>query len=154
VNRTNLGVPYCIHGIHNHTLNNSQGGPGTGKSKTIIESIIACHQTSRGNNFHFLCLAPSDTAADLFVERLSDVFPVSEMYRMNSYTREAKGVPPIVEKYSSFDRRMGVYDMDSIERILKYKVVIATMQTASYLFSMGVQRGHFTHFFVGTLFDL
>jgi len=151
VNRTNVGVPYIIHGIHNCTIYNSQGGPGSGKTKTMIESIIACHKTSRGTQFHFLCLAPSNTAADLFVERLSLVFPRSEMYRMNAHTREKTGVLPEVEKYSSFDEKMGVYDLESLEKILKYKVVIATLQTASYLYGMGVQRGHFSHYFIGTI---
>jgi hypothetical protein len=66
------------------------------------------------------------------------------MHRLNAYTRPSEIMLESVKKYSTL--RDGVFELLSVDKIMKYKVIVSTMQSASYLYGMGVPRGHFTVF--------
>ncbi|KAJ3091711.1 hypothetical protein HK102_013708 [Quaeritorhiza haematococci] len=135
------------------------GPPGTGKTKTLVECIIqTCyHHISRSakgyrEKLHMLALAPSNSAADQLVERLSNVFPPSTMFRLNAYKRDVTTVSPLVEKYSRRSSGSGgkepVYEIPTREEMMRYTVVVSTCVSSGLIYALGVPKGHFTHFFV------
>ncbi|KAJ3035188.1 hypothetical protein HDV00_004257 [Rhizophlyctis rosea] len=126
------------------------GPPGTGKTKTLVECIIQVHKRAvrDGRRVAILAFAPSNSAADQIVERLKDVFPPSEMLRMNAYKRAKEDVSKLVMPYTTYEDRDGVFALPKREVVMKYKVVVCTAVTAGLLYSMGVPAGHFTNFFV------
>jgi hypothetical protein len=59
---------------------------------TLVEAVLQLRRhTAEG--FRLLVTAPSNTAADHFVELLRDV-PPSEMFRLVAYNRDARDVSP------------------------------------------------------------
>lgn len=79
VNQTQGSLPYILY-----------GPPGTGKTLTVIEAILQiCRHHPRSK---VLAVAPSDVAADILAERLSEHMEPKQLFRLNwcqvSWTRE------------------------------------------------------------------
>ena len=88
------------------------GPPGTGKTVTLVEAILQTLRLSPPSARLLLC-APSNSAADLLVERLAmnrAVAP-SQMFRINAYTRDKQSVSEVVGQYSNFDDETDAYEM-------------------------------------------
>jgi helicase MOV-10 len=89
-------------------------------------------------------VAPSNDAADILVEKLAPLFPPSEMCRVLAYSRG-------VDQVSSGARPYVIEGLAGNElglRIMRAKVVVATVTQASKFPFLGIQRGHFGALFV------
>jgi len=94
-----------------------------------------------------LAVAPSNSAADLFVERLENL-SVRDMLRLNAISRVVSSVPEKVRKYSKTDATGSTFGMLPLENLLSYRVIVTTVISAACLYSLGMKAGHFTHIFV------
>jgi len=115
------------------------GPPGTGKTVTVVESILQLWRDTRNR---ILVCTPSNSAADLVVERLCDRINRREMHRVNALSRDRLGVSEKVFPYCSFDETYQQFYIPQKEVLDKFRIVVATCVTA------GVIDGYFTHIFV------
>ena len=71
------------------------GPPGTGKTKTLVESTMQLLRsaTLAGRRCHLLVCAPSDSAADTIATRLKVHLNRMELFRLNGWTRSFAEVP-------------------------------------------------------------
>jgi hypothetical protein len=91
-----------------------------------------------------LVTAPSNQAADLLLEKLSVNLNRSEMLRFMAFNRHVDQVSQLNIDYSySYDNRERVFLQPPLDKLLSFKVVIATCCMASKLYNLGVPRGHF-----------
>jgi helicase MOV-10 len=119
-------IPAGIDGLHS---------PGTGKTSTIIESIMQLVRRDAG--VRVLACAPSDAAADLFVERLAAAgMDLARLYRLDasSFCEE-----DMSDGSETFLRIPG------LERLLAFSVVVSTCSKAAILLDLNVAVGHFSH---------
>ncbi|KAI9352277.1 P-loop containing nucleoside triphosphate hydrolase protein [Zopfochytrium polystomum] len=158
-----MAVRNVVERRHGHVPYVIFGPPGTGKTKTIVQCIVQSHVCKRNDprhaSEHYLVLAPSNLAADLLIEKLADFFNQEEMLRLNSYRRPLdykNNVPSKVSKkvmeYSMIDESgpgKKIFKLpQSAEDVMKYRVVVTTAVSASFLYAMGVPRGFYTSFFI------
>ena len=117
--------------------------PGTGKTVTIVESILQIlHQQP---NAKILACAPSNSAADILAQRLLSLTP-EEMFRCNAAFRIPITVP---EELAPYTHRKGYhYSLPSLNTLAQYKVIVTTCVNASFAYNIGIPGGHFTHVFV------
>ena len=108
-----------------------------GKTTTVVEVVyqLCKHE----ENLRILLVAPSNDAADVLVERLSQYFPPSELCRVLAYSRTIDMLPASMQSYA----KEKVSESGSIGEILKMKIVVATVNFAARLVFLGVPRGHF-----------
>jgi hypothetical protein len=108
-----------------------------------------------------LVAAPSNSAADIFVARLSARLSPSEMLRFNAWSRSPDDVPDAVRAYTTRpDLRGGAggdggYDAPSVADLGRRAVVVATCSMAAMLHNLGggtlltaPMRGAFDFIFV------
>ena len=86
-----------------------------------------------------LLIAPSNDAADIHVEKLSQYFPPSEMLRALAYSRTMDQVPKEVRPYV----REGLTGDALVAAIQSVKIVISTVNLAARFWCSGVPRGRF-----------
>jgi helicase MOV-10 len=120
-------VPYIIF-----------GPPGTGKTKTVCEAVL---QLWRHHSSRVLVTAPSNTAADLLLEKLSAVLNRNEMHRFMAYNRNPSEVKAEVKSYTHYDE--GGFPQPPVDVLMRYGVVVATCCMAAKLYNMGIPRGMF-----------
>ncbi|KAJ1548020.1 hypothetical protein HK096_007020 [Nowakowskiella sp. JEL0078] len=139
--RTNGTLPFIVF-----------GPPGTGKTRVIVDAIAQIYLMSQAKQIKkdeiaILAIAPSNAAADLLVERLSErtSIPKSDMLRLNAFSRSTENLSTIVSKFSIKENNRFVIPKKSA--ILQFKIVVATCISAGMLGQMGVSREHFTHYF-------
>ena len=109
------------------------GPPGTGKTVTVVECIMQLYR--RGQVV--LACAPTNTAADLFIERLAkyDV-PTRHMLRLMAFSRPLHTAGAAVVKYTLND---GVgFISASLADVTSHKIVVGTLATAAKLHNLGV----------------
>ena len=129
------GVPYIIF-----------GPPGTGKTKTMCEAVL---QMYRAHHCKVLVTAPSNTAADVLLEKLSSVVSRSEMLRFMAYNRSAGEVSIETKNYTySFEEKERVFSQPPLKKFLEYNIVVATCCMAAKLYNLGVPSGHFDVIFI------
>ncbi|GAA5972920.1 hypothetical protein JCM11641_004004 [Rhodosporidiobolus odoratus] len=122
------------------------GPPGTGKTVTLIETCKQLLRYQLGSRL--LLTAPSNTAADLFCERLGGDYTFGclkphELPRLNAPPREPADVKPRVLEYSC--QTGGEFICPPLDEIEKYRVVVATCASTSLLAGLGMSKGHFSH---------
>jgi helicase MOV-10 len=122
------------------------GPPGTGKTVTLVESILQIWNSTLDSKI--LACAPSNTAADLLVQRLSKHIGTNEMIRLNSSNRNKDSVPSNVLPYCPVERNTGAFVIPSADVMREFRVVISTCVTSGRLHILGLSRGEFTHIFV------
>ena len=81
-------LPYIIY-----------GPPGTGKTVTVVEAVLQLFLLR--NDVRILIVTPSNSAADLIVQRLhhSNQIRIGDMARLNAFQRAPESIPEIVQKY-------------------------------------------------------
>ncbi|KAH9849037.1 P-loop containing nucleoside triphosphate hydrolase protein [Lenzites betulinus] len=119
------------------------GPPGTGKTITVVEAIRQI--LHRQPNARILACAPSNSAADLLAQRLSDL-DNSQLFRCNAVFRAPLGVPEDLEQYTL--KRGHHFALPPVATLKSYKVIVTTCGNASFAYNIGIQNGHFSHIFV------
>ncbi|XP_072026014.1 RNA helicase Mov10l1-like [Amphiura filiformis] len=116
------------------------GPPGTGKTVTVVESILQVHQHIPSSRI--LACTPSNSAADLLAERLhlSGHIKHHELIRLNSFRRNEDSIPDIIRQYCR--------DGEELEKIAHYRMLVCTCTTSGSFYQLGLKAGHFTHVFV------
>ena len=108
------------------------GPPGTGKTKTIVETVV---QLCRDKNFSgsILVCAPSDQAADTLALRLKPNLTVESLLRLQDYSRTFAEVPEALLVHCVVDSENNIFTLPPFERLMRYKVVVTTCRDAHML---------------------
>lgn len=125
---------------------NSYLSPGTGKTVTVVETIRQILLTNP--NARVLACAPSNAAADLIAERLSDSITTSQLFRLNAPSRSVKALSSKGLIDYSLVNDEGTFSIPPLPRLKTYRVIVSTCISASVPYGIGIERGHFTHIFV------
>jgi helicase MOV-10 len=119
IRRRNYGtVPYLI-----------SGPPGTGKTKTLVETALQLCKTSKIR--HILMCAPSDPAADTLVQRLKQHFNPTELLRLNSSSRTFAEVPMDLMPYCFVDATH--FGIPPFRELMRFKILVVTCRDADML---------------------
>ncbi|KAJ8768373.1 hypothetical protein K2173_021526 [Erythroxylum novogranatense] len=133
----NGGAPYVIH-----------GPPGTGKTMTVVEAMLQLYKYH--NNTRILVCAPSNSAADLLLEKLLSQTTVTvrenHIFRLNASARAFEDVKPEHICFCFFEDH--VFKCPPLAALKHYRIVISTYMSASLLYAEGIDRGHFSHVFL------
>lgn len=99
---------------------------------------------ARNPDTRVLLCAPSNSAADLIAERLQQqgVGP-SEMFRLNAPSRSVNLLPPALKTYSSTNS--DGFAVPVLNVLAKYRIIVTTCVSASLLYAIGIQRGHYDY---------
>ncbi|KAF2215572.1 hypothetical protein CERZMDRAFT_65060 [Cercospora zeae-maydis SCOH1-5] len=111
-------VPYLI-----------SGPPGTGKTKTVVE--LALQLLAQDETKHVLICAPSDSAADTLVRRLSSRLSPVELLRLNSTARSFPEVPDAILPYCCVDDR--IFSIPRFVDFMRKQIVVTTARDAELL---------------------
>lgn len=106
------------------------GPPGTGKTKTIIETALQLLKNSSAHG-HILLCAPSDPAADTLVHRLRQHLNTIEVLRLNRPGRTFAEVPGAVLPYCSIMN--DTFTLPAFQELMKYRVIVTTCRDSSLL---------------------
>lgn len=106
------------------------GPPGTGKTKTICETVAQLGEDPKFLGSILLC-APSNQAADTLAERLRETFDPKSMLRLNDSSRTFAEVPQTLLAYCYLDG--DIFNLPPLTVLMKYQVVITTCQDADIL---------------------
>ncbi|KAI9786106.1 MAG: hypothetical protein M1835_003158 [Candelina submexicana] len=107
------------------------GPPGTGKTKTLIETALQWLRRSNAESQHILVCAPSDQAADTLANRLRIHLKPRDMIRLNSFSRSFAEVPGQLLPYCCI--KEDGFSLPSFEKLMSYKVVVTTCRDADIL---------------------
>ena len=114
-----------------------------GKTRVLSEAIQQLRLQNQSNRI--LAVAPSNAAADLFVERLKNL-DRDEMFRLNAVSRQVSGVSDTVRRYSRFND--DGFQLLPRAKLLAFRVVVSTAVSGSCLSGLGLLPGDFTHIVV------
>ncbi|XP_064616004.1 LOW QUALITY PROTEIN: RNA helicase Mov10l1-like [Liolophura sinensis] len=116
------------------------GPPGTGKTVTVVESILQIFM--KVPHSRIIACTPSNSAADLLTERLqqSEQLTTADMVRINALQRTEESIPDSIRPYC--------YDDTNLQMVSHYRIIVCTCASAGMLLSLGIKVGHFTHVFV------
>jgi len=124
------------------------GPPGTGKTVTVVESILQTLKATRyDQEARILVCAPSNTATDVIVQRLVGHVQSTEMIRLMAYSRDSSTVPEDIMQYTNYDQENDSFLVPDLNELTGYRIVAATISTGSKLPNNGLVD-HFTHVFV------
>lgn len=124
------------------------GRPGTGKTVTIVEAIRQILQADP--KAKILACAPSNSAGDIIARRLTEApyaLTMDQLFRFYASSRRKDDVPDELRDYTQTTRD-GYFTIPTIPVLKHFRVVISTCVSSSFIYSVGVPRGHFTHIFV------
>ncbi|XP_033105500.1 RNA helicase Mov10l1-like isoform X2 [Anneissia japonica] len=116
------------------------GPPGTGKTVTVVESILQVHHHVKSSRV--LACTPSNSAADLLTSRLANSGRVkqNDLVRLNSFRRSEENIDESIKPYCT--------DGQVLEIVVHHRIIICTCSTAGSFFQLKLRPGHFTHIFV------
>ena len=120
------------------------GPPGTGKTTTLVESVLQCVRGNLKPPLRVLVAAPTNTAADWLCLKLAVVIsdPL-QMLRLMSYSRAKSGVSDELLKFCRWDDSERAFAMPELADIQSKRVVVCTLSMAAKLHNQGLPRGHF-----------
>jgi helicase MOV-10 len=130
------------------------GPPGTGKTKTLVETILQLIKNVKYIN-HILVCTPSDPSADVVADRLSSHLNQEELIRLCSPSRTTAEVPTKLHNYSNMDG--DTFVLPEFRRMMRYKVVVTTCLDASMLLKAKLTNSdlfHIEHDFMSSLHPL
>jgi helicase MOV-10 len=112
---------------------------------TIVEAI---KQILRRNpSARILACAPSNSAADVITQRLSELLKADELFRFYAPSREKRLVPPDLLPFT-FENDGGVFSHPPLDTVKNFRVIVSTCISAAFAYGIGVERGHFSHVFI------
>uniref|UniRef100_A0A8C7SAK5 RNA helicase n=1 Tax=Oncorhynchus mykiss TaxID=8022 RepID=A0A8C7SAK5_ONCMY len=116
------------------------GPPGTGKTITLIESILQVYH--RLPSSRVLVCTPSNSAADLVCIRLheSGYLNSASLARVNASGRQEEAIPEVLRQYSQAG--------EDIRQASFHRIVVSTCSSAGMFYQIGLRVGHFTHVFL------
>ncbi|GAQ81308.1 RNA helicase SDE3 [Klebsormidium nitens] len=132
------------------------GPPGTGKTKTMVESIVQVREARP--DARILVCAPSNSAADNLLEQLynscrgtvhRDEFK-ADVIRINSAGRPKEGVgalPVTLADFATYNPSTGFYTVPHPKTCTQH-VFITTCSAAALLQQRSFPRGFFSHIFI------
>ncbi|CAN8103866.1 unnamed protein product [Discula destructiva] len=106
------------------------GPPGTGKTKTIIETALQMVRSLTTLN-HILLCAPSDPAADTLGLRLNSHLSPAEMLRLNRPCRSFAEVPDTLLPYCCVQG--DAFGLPPLETLMKFRVIVTTCRDSAML---------------------
>lgn len=131
------GPPYIIH-----------GPPGTGKTVTIVETIIQLYRARRDTRL--LVCAPSNNAADnileMLLEKLGKIDNIYDILRLNAATRFTDDIKPEFHRFCYFEGTN--FTCPPLRDLYRYRIIISTYMSSFSLYAEGLRRGHFSHIFL------
>lgn len=105
------------------------GPPGTGKTKTLVETAMQLLQTTEAA--HLLICAPSDAAADTLALRLMRYLDRQQLLRLNAPSRADNEVPQELLSYCFIQDDM--FYLPPFKKIMSYNVVVTSCRDAAIL---------------------
>ena len=106
------------------------GPPGTGKTKTICETVAQMVKDTDLMGCILLC-APSNPAADTLALRLRAWFEPKTLLRLNDFSRTFAEVPQELLPYCFVEEDM--FNLPPLEALMAYKIVVPTCRDADML---------------------
>ena len=114
------GIPFLI-----------SGPPGTGKTKTIVETALQLTHCISSVRTHILLCAPSDPAADILALRIKALVPYKDLFRLNAPSRSFAEVPQALLPYCHIVNDM--FSLPKFARLMRYRIVVTTCRDADIL---------------------
>ncbi|KAH7396548.1 P-loop containing nucleoside triphosphate hydrolase protein [Phaeosphaeria sp. MPI-PUGE-AT-0046c] len=105
------------------------GPPGTGKTKTLVETAMQLLHTSK--NTHIIMCAPSEAAADTLALRLKQYLSTDELLRLNRPGRVSYEMPMELTQYGYMNKNK--FDLPPIRQLLSYNIIVTSCQDAGIL---------------------
>ncbi|CAG8615958.1 14546_t:CDS:2 [Acaulospora morrowiae] len=115
------------------------GPPGTGKSVTIVEAMKQLLNEEKGNVKILVC-APSNSAADILLKKLSTTLLPDKVARINAACRDIENV------YTDEGLRRYCKDLD-LKSFENHKIIVSTCATAGSIHALGGGK-RYTHIFI------
>lgn len=140
-------IRYILHGSSRPYPYILFGPPGTGKTKTLVETVsqlIARNQRSE----RILVCATSNSACDEIAKRLLDLNDNEKIFRLfsRSVMFKMENVPGIVLMNSNLAK--GEHYFPTRDVIYAYKVLVCTLITAGRMTQGEISSEHFSHVFI------
>lgn len=150
VNCTSFPSPFIIF-----------GGPGTGKSSTVVEAIAQIVKLKPKS--HVLIAASSNSTCDDIGNRLLKYVSINKIFRLysTSFDLKPEKIDSVLQKISNFRKRKtcscqkrscpepNACDDPSYEEFYTARIVIVTLITVGRIISSGVDTEHFDYIFIG-----
>lgn len=133
----NKQVPIILH-----------GPPGTGKTRTLVASIV---ETVQGTNDYILVLAHSNLACDEITLRLIELLGNGELFRLYAKSVKKETVHSKIKPICNLHNNE--FQFPSLECLYQYRVVVSTLLTAGCLVrareeDAAFDSGHFARVFI------
>ncbi|KAI9881504.1 MAG: hypothetical protein M1830_000067 [Pleopsidium flavum] len=106
------------------------GPPGTGKTKTIVETALQLIK-AKAKGSHILLCAPSDPAADTLARRLRPHLAPSELFRLNASSRTFAEVPGELLPYCYTENDL--FMLPAFKTLMAFKITVTTCRDADIL---------------------
>lgn len=120
-------IPYLI-----------SGPPGTGKTKTMVESALQIIRTDP--KAKILLSAPSNAAADTLVRRLKARLRPQQLFRLNSDKRTFAEVPQTILPYCFVENDK--FGLPPIKELMKFRIVVTTCSDSAIITKAKVTNFH------------
>jgi helicase MOV-10 len=117
------------------------GPPGTGKTKTLVETAMQLLTTTRVE--HVLICAPSEAAADTLALRLKQYLSNSQLLRLNRPGRADNEVARELTQYCYLTNDM--FSLPPIKILMSYDVVVTSCQDAGILLEARLTNNDLWH---------
>ncbi|MCJ1287571.1 hypothetical protein MMC26_006923 [Xylographa opegraphella] len=107
------------------------GPPGTGKTKTIVETALQLVYPTHPGRKNILLCAPSDPAADILALRIKAEVPYEDLFRLNSPSRSFAEVPGELLPYCHTTGNL--FSLPDFPKLMTYRIVVTTCRDADIL---------------------
>ncbi|XP_059188712.1 putative helicase mov-10-B.2 [Centropristis striata] len=123
------------------------GPPGTGKTVTLVEAINQIMKTHPES--HILACAPSNNATDHLCEKILErKLGKKIVYRLYALSYPVKNIPKNIRHCCNLNFAEKGLLIPSKKQLMRYKILLTTLQTSARLLSGGIPPGHYTYIFV------